>query len=173
MHKCQRILVQPPKDASASAQSILGDDMPVRADNDDGSKTELKYSPTGFLSSISAVGYTQKSFDNDDWSSWMCQILGLPIPALVEYAHKRCTCGRLEIDVYGDHIHTCKKYGRNKSDAHRIVLQALQGICQRAGYSSEIKNAPVSNGKRRADLFIKNVNLAGEGGHGCRRIRHT
>ena len=160
MHKCQRILVQPPKDASASAQSILGDDMPVRADNDDGSKTEIKYSPTAFLSSISAAVYDQAPFDNDDWSSWMCQILGVPIPGLVEYARKPCTCGRLPIDAYGDHIHTCRKYGRNKYDAHRIVLQALQGICQRAGYSSEIKNVPVSNGKRRADLFIKHVKLA-------------
>ena len=60
-----------------------------------------------------------------------------------------------------EHVHTCKKYGRNRSDAHQILLKALQAICQRAGYTSEIKKVPASNGKRRADLFIQRINLAG------------
>ena len=101
------------------------------------------------------------SFDNADWSSWMCQILGLTLPPLVQYGGQVCVCGRHTIDRFGDHVHTCKKYGRNRSDAHQILLKALQAICQRAGYTSEIKNVPASNGKRRADLFIQRINLAG------------
>ena len=52
--------------------------------------------------------------------------------------------------------------GQNRADCHRLVLKALQSICQRAGYWSEIKNVPTSDGKRRADLFIKNIELAGQ-----------
>ena len=58
------------------------------------------------------------------------------------------------------------------NDAHQIVSKSLQSICQRAGYSFEIKNVPISEGQRRADLFIKHINLAGQrtGGHGGRRV---
>ena len=102
----------------------------------------------GFLSSISAVGFALT--------------LGLTLPALVQYDGKPCSSGRHVIDNLGDHIYTCKRYGQNRADAHRLVLKAQQSICQRAGYSSEIKNVPASNGKRRADIFIKNIELAGQ-----------
>ena len=44
-------------------------DMPIRADNEDGSQHKLKYSTLGFLASLLDVGFGQKSFDNADWSS--------------------------------------------------------------------------------------------------------
>ena len=131
--------------------------MPISEDTVSGNKMKLNYSPMGFLSSVSAVGFTQTSFSHDDWTSWMCLILGLTPPPVVQHVRKQCSCGRHKIDEFGDHVISCKKYGQNRADCHRILLKALQSICQRAGYSSEIKNVPTSDGKRRADLFIKHI----------------
>ena len=91
----------------------------------------------------------------------MCQILGLTLPPLVQYGGQLCYCGKHIIDGLRDHVHTCKKYSRNRFDAHQILLKALQSLCQRAGYTSEIKKVPASNGRRRADLFIQRITLAG------------
>lgn len=57
-------------------------------------------------------------------------------------------------------MHTCKKYSRNRTDAHLILLKALQSICYRAGYTSTMRKNPESRGKRPADLFIKGIKLA-------------
>ena len=161
LHNCQRIDAIPSEDAGEAAQSILARDMPIPAESVNCDKKKLNYSPMAFLSSVSAVGFAQTSFTHDDWTSWMCLILGLTPPPVVQYVRQQCSCGRHVIDEFGDHVISCKKYGQNRADCHRILLKALQSICQRAGYSSEIKNVPTSNGKRRADLFIKHINLAG------------
>ena len=83
------------------------------------------------------------------------------IPALAPVRHRMCACGRHIFDEHGDHVHTCKKYTRNRYDAHQILLKALQSICQRAGYVATIRNIPESRGQRRADLFVKDIKLAG------------
>ena len=41
MHACQRVDALPWADECAPAHSILGDDMPIRADNEDGSQHKL------------------------------------------------------------------------------------------------------------------------------------
>ena len=161
LHQCQRIDAMP-SEQDGDVQSILQQDMPIAADRDDnGKKVQLQYSPLAWLSSLSSVGFGSRTFDNADWSSWFCQVIGMPLPALVPVRDRICACGRHHFDAHGDHVHTCKKYPRNRSDAHQLLLKALQSICQRAGYVATIRNIPESRGQRRADLFVKDIKLAG------------
>ena len=69
LRACQQVDAIPSVDEGDPAHSILGDNMPVRDANEDGSKYKIKYSILGFLSSLSAVGFAHMSFDNTDWSS--------------------------------------------------------------------------------------------------------
>ena len=80
LHNCQRIDAIPSEDAGEAAQSILARDMPIPEESVNCDKKKLNYSPMAFLSSVSAVGFAQTSFTHDDWTSWMCLILGLTPP---------------------------------------------------------------------------------------------
>ena len=71
LHNCQRVDAIPSEDAGEAAQSILARDMPIPEETANRNKIKLHYSPMGFLSSVSAVGFAQTSFAHDDWTSWM------------------------------------------------------------------------------------------------------
>ena len=64
----------------------------------------LNWTPLAFLNSLGhttgfsvpAVGFsTSKAFNKEkviqDWTSWNCQQLGLPIPHLLQFQHHTCT----------------------------------------------------------------------------------
>ena len=59
---------------------------------------------TAFLNSLGhSTGFsTSKAFNKEkvtqDWISWNCQQLGLPIPHLLEFKDHACTCDRFAFD---------------------------------------------------------------------------
>ena len=89
--------------------------------DDNGKKVQLRYSPLGFLSSLSSVGFGYKTFDNADWSSWFCQVIGMPLPALVPVRDRICACGRHHFDAHGDHIHTCRGHEGRLAHSDRVA----------------------------------------------------
>ena len=68
----------------------------------------LNWTPLAFLNSLGhTTGFsTSKAFNKEkmiqDWTSWNCQQLGLPIPHLLQFQHHACTCERFAIDEYGN-----------------------------------------------------------------------
>ena len=51
-------------------------------------------------------------------------------------------------------------FTRNWYCVHNHVLKALEGICQGAGYSTNIKLVLTNEGNRRADLEVLNICVA-------------
>jgi len=96
-----------------------------------------------------------------DWISWNCQQLGLPIPHLLQFQHHACTCERFAIDEYGDHLHSCTQHAGATTGAHEHILTAVQRLFNQAGFATERKNVPHSRGMKKADLHIKDFGLEG------------
>ena len=96
-----------------------------------------------------------------DWISWNCQQLGLPIPHLLQFQHHACTCERFAIDEYGDHLHSCTQHAGATTGAHEHILTAVQQLFTQAGYATDRKIVPHSRGKKKADLHIKDFRLEG------------
>jgi hypothetical protein len=55
-----------------------------------------------------------------------------------------------------DHINSCIHHNANWTTAHEHVLQALERICNDAGFASRRQRVLASEGGRRADLEIRN-----------------
>ena len=96
-----------------------------------------------------------------DWISWNCQQLGLPIPHLLQFKDHACTCDRFAIDEYGDHLHSCTQHAGATTGAHEHILTAVQRLFNQAGYATERKNVPHSRGMKKADLHVKDFRLEG------------
>jgi hypothetical protein len=127
----------------------------------------LNWTPLAFLNSLGhTTGFsTSKAFNKEkvtqDWISWNCQQLGLPIPHLRQFQHHACTCERFAIDEYGDHLHSCTQHAGATTGAHEHILTAVQQLFTQAGYATDRKNVPHSRGKKKADLHIKDFRLEG------------
>ena len=108
---------------------------------------------------------TSKAFNKEkviqDWISWNCQQLGLPIPHLLQFKDHACTCYRFAIDEYGDHLHSCTQHAGATTGAHEHILTAVQRLFNQAGYATERKNVPHSRGMKTADLHVKDFGLEG------------
>jgi hypothetical protein len=96
-----------------------------------------------------------------DWISWNCQQLGLPIPHLLQFKDHACTCDRFAIDEYGDHLHSCTQHAGATTGAHEHILTAVQRLFNQAGFATERKNVPHSRGMKKADLHVKDFRLEG------------
>ena len=59
-----------------------------------------------------------------------------------------------------DHINSCIYHIANWTTAHEHVLQAIERICNDAGFATSRKQVLTSEGSRRADLEIRNIRLA-------------
>jgi len=95
-----------------------------------------------------------------DWISHNCQFLRLYIPHLKE--HHECPCKRFAIGTLGVHRHSCTQHAGATMGAHREhILTALQRLFTKAGYRTERKHVPHSRGLKKADLWIKDLQLGG------------
>ena len=65
-------------------------------------------------------------------------------------------------DCAWDHIDSCNRQSANWSIAHEHVLQALELICQAAGYATSRKRVLPSEGNSCADLEVCNIRVAGK-----------
>ena len=74
----------------------------------------------------------------------------------------QCPCQRYLMGGDGawDHINSCIYHSANWTTAHEHVLQALERICNDAGFATRRKQVLTSEGSRRADLEIRNIRLA-------------
>jgi len=56
-----------------------------------------------------AVCLSDLPWAQNEYESWFCQALGVPVRQLVPLAREGrvCACGRHVIDEFGDHIHSC------------------------------------------------------------------
>ena len=129
----------------AAGHSILQDNMPDDEDMDcdEARKKKLTYCPAAHPACL-FLGKARSAVTDKDWQSWMCQFLGVSIPALVPLWKERrvCACGRHVIDEYGDHVHTCKKHTGSTKSAHETVLDAVETLCHQAGLLTERRNIP-------------------------------
>jgi len=127
----------------------------------------LHWTPLAFLNSLGHTtgSSTSKAFNKEkviqDWISWNCQQLGLPIPHLLQFKDHACTCDRFAIDEYGDHPHSCTQHAGATTCAHEHILTAVQRVFNQAGYATERKNVPHSRGMKKADLHVKDFRLEG------------
>jgi hypothetical protein len=62
-----------------------------------------------------------------------------------------------------DHINSCLHHNSNWTNAHEHILQALERICNDAGFATNRKwvltSELASDGSRRADLEIRNISV--------------
>jgi len=96
-----------------------------------------------------------------DWISWNCQQLGLPIPHMLQFKDHACTCDRFAIDEYDDHLHSCTQHAGATTGAHEHILTAVQRLLNQSGYATERKNVPHSRRMKKADLHVKDFRLEG------------
>ena len=100
----------------------------------------LHWTPLAFLNSLGhSTGFsTSKACNKEkviqDWISWNCQQLGLPIPHLLQFKDHACTCDRFAIDEYGDHLHSCTQHDRSTRAHPHGCAMAIQpgGLRNRA-----------------------------------------
>jgi len=98
--------------------------------------TPLAFTPKSkaFLNSLGhTTGFSMsKAFNKEkviqDWISWNCQQLGLPIPHLLQFKDHACTCDRFAIDEYGDHLHSCTQHAGATTGAHEHILGSATAI---------------------------------------------
>jgi hypothetical protein len=96
-----------------------------------------------------------------DWASFQCQYLGLDVPNLREHGNDACPCGQFVIDKFGDHLHCCQQHAGATHNAHEHLLSAVQKCFQQGGYVTDRKHVPHSRGRKKADLWVKDFQLAG------------
>ena len=164
LHRTHTCIATSRKEEGEPGHSILQHNMPDEQDPDcpqDKQRT-LKHTGGAHTSCL-----THAPVKKEEWEAWFCQFLGEPIPALEKlWREKRvCACGRHIIDVFGDHVHACKKHTGSRKAAHETILDAIEEICRQAGITTERRNIPSikkRNGKMgRGDLVLKNVHLGG------------
>ena len=149
--------------------SLLQDSMPDDEELDcmPSKRKMLSWTPLAWLNSLSHhTGFsTSEGFNKEkviqDWTAWNCQQLGLPIPHLQTFRHDACTCKRFTIDQFGDHLHCCTQHAGATMGAHEHILTAVQRLFTTAGYKTDRKHVPHSRGLRKADLMVKDFQLAG------------
>jgi hypothetical protein len=83
-------------------------------------------------------------------------------PALAPFANVPSAATRYCMGGDGawDHVNSCLQHASNWTCAHDHVLQALESICNAAGFATNHKRVPTSAGNRRADLEIRNIRVA-------------
>jgi hypothetical protein len=96
-----------------------------------------------------------------DWTSFHYQQLGLTIPHLQTFIHHECTRKRFDIDEFGDHLHFCTQPAGATTGTHEHMLTALQRLSTKAEYKPDRKHVPHSRGLKKADLVVKDFQLAG------------
>jgi len=112
----------------------------------------LHWTPLVFLNSLGhTTGFsTSKAFNKEkviqDWISWNCQQLGLPIPHLLQFKDHACTCDRFAIDEYGD----TSTVALNTRAARQVHTSTSSRLCN--GYST----------RRVTQPSAKTCNIAGE-----------
>jgi hypothetical protein len=109
---------------------------------------------------ITSEGFNKEKV-HQDWTSYHCKYLGVPIPHLAEFKNHECPCKRFAIDDFGDHLNTCTQHAGAMSGAHEHILTALQRLFTKAGYRTDRKHVPHSRGLKKADLLIKDFQLQG------------
>ena len=93
-----------------------------------------------------------------DYVAFFCQYFGYTDnPVLAPIAQERCRCQRYFHD--SDHIHCCNRHSANWYRAHDHMLDAFRGICQEAGYVTDVKQVMTSEGARRADIAIFGIGV--------------
>jgi hypothetical protein len=131
---------------------------------------QIPYRPGGWVLHQPPWSFGFDNFDShtrgtreniQDWISWNCQQLGLPIPHLLEFKDHACTCDRFAIDEYSDRLHSCTQHAGAMTGAHEHILTAVQRLFNQAGYTTERKNVPHSRGMKKADLHVKDFRLEG------------
>ncbi len=151
--------------------SALRGNMPQRDDDDGGKNPRLSFSPASSVwgqtgcpwTSIGHIvtGTTEK-ITEADYVAFFHQFFGFTNnPAVaplanVQYPYQRYLMGG---DGAWDHINSCNRHSANWSIAHEHVLQALELICQAAGYATSRKRVLPSEGNRRADLEVRNIRV--------------
>ena len=89
---------------------------------------------------------------------FFCQYFGYTDnPVLAPIAQDRCRCQRYFHD--SDHIHCCNRHSANWYRAHDHMLNAFRGICQEAGYVTDVKKVMTSEMERRADIAIFGIGV--------------
>jgi len=112
----------------------------------------------------SVTGTTEK-LTEADYVAFFHQFLGLTNnPALASLANVQCPCQQYLMGGDGawDHINCCPRHSANWFTAHEHVLQALERICQAAGYATSRKRVLTSEGNRRANLEVCSIRVAGK-----------
>jgi hypothetical protein len=89
--------------------SLLRDSMPDDEELDcaPSKRKTLNWTPFAWFNSLGLrAGFSISEEEKvlQDWTSFHCQQLGLPIPLLYEFTHHECPCKRFAIDVFGDHL---------------------------------------------------------------------
>ena len=128
---------------------------------------KLRWSPAAWTSCLSRIN--TMGFPDRNWTSWMAQFLGTPIPALLPLCAERtryvCACQRHVIDTHGDHVHTCKQHSGSKKEAHETIVEALQSLLTQAGLSNTTAKLPKvrmpDDTTRQGDIWVKNAHLGG------------
>ena len=152
--------------------SALRRDMPQRNDEDEASlkKHRLSFSPAAAVwgqmgrawvptSRVSrTTGRAPGIVTVSDYVAFFCQYFGYTDnPVLAPIAQERCRCQRYFHD--SDHIHCCNRHSANWYRAHDHMLDAFRGICQEAGYVTDVKQVMTSEGARRADIAIFGIDV--------------
>jgi hypothetical protein len=122
--------------------SILQHDMPdeEKPDCPLAEKRRLKNAEAAHMSCPTHAPVTAS-----EWEAWLCQFLGVPVPALEKLArekHLRLRPPRHRRDESGDHVHACKKHTGSRKAAHETILDAIEAICPQAGITPERRNIP-------------------------------
>ena len=153
--------------------SALRRNMPQRNDEEGVKTTHISFSPASSVWGL--MGRSWASFDCDaprttatvaeqDYVDFFQQFFGFTNnPALAPFANAQCPCQwyLMDGDCAWDHINSCIYHSVNWTTAHEHVLQALERICNDAGFATRRKQVLTSEGSRRADLEIRTGRFAG------------
>jgi hypothetical protein len=147
--------------------SLLQNSMPDEEECDcaPNKRKTITWTPNAFLNFLDhdrgfsiTEGFNKEKVQQD-WVTYNCQHLGLPIQHLCKFQHHACK--RFAIDDFGDHLHTCSQHAGATTGAHEHILTALQKIFTKAGFKTDRKQVPHSRGRKKADLLIKDFLLEG------------
>jgi hypothetical protein len=146
-------------------QNAMPDDEEV--DCEPSKRKKIKWTSNAWLNSLGhSMGFSLTHGFNQvqvqkDWASFHCQYLGLDVPHLREHGNDACPCGNFVIDKFGDHLHCCQQHAGATHNAHEHILSAVEKCFQQAGYGTDRKRVPCSRGNKKADLWVKDFQLAG------------
>ena len=79
----------------------------------------------------------------------------------IHFCRMPCPMLRKPTVKFGDHLHCCQQHAGATHNAHEHLLTAVQQCFQQGGYVTERKHVPHSRGLKKADLWVKDFQLAG------------